>query len=70
MALKTVGIVHACPGDGCAICRYVARRFWLYTYAAMGGESIYESEAKTLDAGTEIAENEATRNSVERLNRA
>lgn len=49
----------------CAWCRRQSQ-----TYLSRGGETHYGNGAKTLDCGTEVAENEATRNSLGVLNRA
>jgi hypothetical protein len=60
------GFPHVCAGTECAICEWLTE----HPYPSRGGESVYEREAKTLDVGKGIAENKATRTSVDALNRA
>jgi hypothetical protein len=60
MELRTVGIVHLCPGAGCAVCRWVARRIY-QPEAKLHGRNA----AKVLDAAVGIAKNKATRSSAE-----
>ena len=52
MELRTVGIVHRCPGDGCAICRWIAARW----------ERAAEAQSEARDRGLEAVTKRIRRN--------